>query len=182
MINERNLETAVGCNNLAGNKTRYYSNEFRKKRDKIQDCKDFQPCRKFIVEELAIQLIVETKRVKAAELKTKLGFNQINPIMSKEGSVGLRLKKAFSGEKIKRRFFCFKLFDWFLFSKIQTRRRNWWIRINPDKKYFSTYDGFGEIYKFFDEFKKKKEKDKELLIDRISKRLVDLKFENHNSI
>ena len=59
------------------------------------------------------------------------------------------------------------------------------IRINPDKKDFSAYDGLGEIYKFFDEFKKreiknlKKEnkelrkeneklrKDKESLIDKI---------------
>ena len=29
------------------------------------------------------------------------------------------------------------------------------IRINLDKKDFSDYDGLGEIYKFFDEFKKR---------------------------
>ena len=80
-INEKNLETALGCKNLAGNKTRYYSNEFRKRRDEIQDCEDFQPCRKFITEELAIHLIIDIKTVKAAELKTKLGFNQVDPIM-----------------------------------------------------------------------------------------------------
>ena len=28
------------------------------------------------------------------------------------------------------------------------------IRINPDKKHFSAYDGLGEIFKFIDEFKK----------------------------
>ena len=32
-INEKNLETALGCKNLAGNKTRYYSDEFTKRRD-----------------------------------------------------------------------------------------------------------------------------------------------------
>ena len=29
------------------------------------------------------------------------------------------------------------------------------IRINPQKKDFSTYDGLGEMYKFLDEFKKR---------------------------
>ena len=42
-INEKHLETALGCKNLAGNKTLYYSNEFPKRRDEIQDCEDFQP-------------------------------------------------------------------------------------------------------------------------------------------
>ena len=74
------------------------------------------------------------------------------------------------------------------------------IGINPDKKDFSAYDGLGEIHKFFDEFKRreiknlKKEneelrkeneelkKDKESLIDKTSKRLLELKLEKHNSI
>ena len=74
------------------------------------------------------------------------------------------------------------------------------IRVNPDKKGFSASDELGEMYKFFDEFKKreiknlKKEneelrkeneklkKDKESLIDKISQRLLELKFEKHNSI
>ena len=67
------------------------------------------------------------------------------------------------------------------------------IRINPDKKDFSAYDGLGEIYKFFDEFKKREiknlrkeneklRKDKESLIGKISKRSLELEFEKHNSI
>ena len=32
------------------------------------------------------------------------------------------------------------------------------IRINPDKKDFSAYDGLGKIYKFFDKFKKRETK------------------------
>ena len=30
------------------------------------------------------------------------------------------------------------------------------IRINLDKKYFSAYDGLGETYRFFGDFKKEK--------------------------
>ena len=81
------------------------------------------------------------------------------------------------------------------------------IRINPDKKNFSAYDGLVEIYKFFEEFKKmeiknlgeenlklrknneelKKEnkelkQDKESLIDYLSKRLLKLEFESNHSI
>ena len=98
-INENNLETALGCKNLVVNKTRYYYNEFRKRRDEIQDCEDFQPCRKLIAEELAVHLIIDTKTVKTAELKTKLGFNQVDPIISKQESTGLRLKKLFQVKK-----------------------------------------------------------------------------------
>ena len=98
-INGKNLETALGCKNLVGNKTQYYSEEFKKRRYETQDCEDFQSCRKFIAEELAVHFIIDTKTVKAAELKTKLGFNQIDPIMSKQESIGLRLKKLFQVEK-----------------------------------------------------------------------------------
>ena len=65
------------------------------------------------------------------------------------------------------------------------------IRINPDEKDFSPYDGLDEIYKFFDEFIKREikylkteneelKKSKESLIDKISKRLLELEFEKHD--
>ena len=40
-INEKHLETALGYKNLVSNKTRYYSDEFKKRRYEIQDCEDF---------------------------------------------------------------------------------------------------------------------------------------------
>ena len=92
-INEKHLETAPGYKNLLGNKSQYYSDKFKKRRYEIQDCEDFQPCRKFIAEELAIHLIIDIKTVKEAELKTILGFNQFDPIMTKQQSIGLRIKK-----------------------------------------------------------------------------------------
>ena len=58
-INEKQLETALGYKNLVSNKTRYYSDELKRRRYEIQDCEDFQPCRKFIAEELAIHLIID---------------------------------------------------------------------------------------------------------------------------
>ena len=112
------METALGYKNLVSNKTQYYSDEFKKRRYEIQDCEDFQPCRKFITEELAIHLIIDIKTAKAAELKTKIGFNQVDSIMSKQESIGFRLKKNFFNWRNNWRFFCFKLFGWLLFSKI----------------------------------------------------------------
>ena len=61
------------------------------------------------------------------------------------------------------------------------------IKINPDEKDFSAYDGLGKIQAFIDKLKDeelKKTKDeikklknkKELIIDKISKRLFKLKF------
>ena len=43
----------------------------------------------------AIRLTIDIKTVNAAELKTKLGFNQVDSIMSIQESIGLRLKKTF---------------------------------------------------------------------------------------
>ena len=76
-------------------KWKYYSDKFKKRRHELQDCEDFQPCRNFIAEKLAVHLIIDIKTVKAAELKTKLGFNQVDPIMSKQESISLRLRKTF---------------------------------------------------------------------------------------
>ena len=96
----KDLEKAPGWKNLAGNKTQYYSDEFKKRRCKIQDYEDYQPCRKFNAEELAIHLMLDTKTVKAGEIKIKLGFNYLDPIMTRQQSIGLRSRKLFSNEEI----------------------------------------------------------------------------------
>ena len=69
-INEKDLEKALGYKNLAGNKTQYYSNEFKKK--KVSNTRMWR-FSKFIAEELTIYLILDTKTVKEGELKIKLG-------------------------------------------------------------------------------------------------------------
>ena len=40
-INQKNLETALGCKNLSGNKTQYYSEEFKKEDMKYKIVKIF---------------------------------------------------------------------------------------------------------------------------------------------
>ena len=60
----------------------------KKRRYEIQDCEDFQSCRTFIAEKSAIHLILDIKTVKAGELKIKLSFNLLEPIMTKQQSIG----------------------------------------------------------------------------------------------
>ena len=67
-INEKDLKKALGYKHFAGIKNQCYSSEFKKRRYEIQDCEDFHPCRKFIVEELAVHLIIDIKTVKAGEV------------------------------------------------------------------------------------------------------------------
>ena len=75
------------------------------KRCEIQDCEDYQPCRKFIPEKLAIHLIFDIKTVEADELKIKLGFKQLDSIMTKQQSIGLRIKKIPNQEIIEDFYF-----------------------------------------------------------------------------
>ena len=125
-------------------------------------------------------MIIDIKTVKTSEFKIKLGFNQVDPTMSKQESIGLKLKKTSSGEEIIEDYSVLSYLVDFYFPKYklaieidelghadrdsvkenerQTEITKYldckFIRINPDKKDFSAYDGLGEIFKFFDEFKK----------------------------
>ena len=48
----------------------------------MQDCGNRQPCRRFLEENFAIQIIMDCGTTPAADFKTKLGFSQHNPIMA----------------------------------------------------------------------------------------------------
>ena len=198
----KHLEKAVCYKNLAGNKTQYYSDEFKERRYEIQDYEDFQPCRKFIAEKLAIHLILDIKTVKAGELKTKLGFNQLDPIMTKQQSIGLRIRKTFPNEEIMEDFYV-KEFDYktdFYLprrklvievdelghkdrkpEKENTRQKEVeeylrcvFITINLDEKDFSAYNGLGKIQGFIDKLKDEelKGKIKELKKCKVSNKKI----------
>ena len=180
-VNENYLEKVISYKNLTGNRTQQYSDELKKKRCEIQDCEDFQPCRKLIAEKLTIHLIIDIKTVKAGELKTRLGFNQLDPIMTKQQSIGLRIRKTFPNEKIIEDFYV-KKFDYMIYfylskrklaievhelghkdrksEKENTRQKEIekclgcaFIRINPDEKDFSAYNGLDKIKAFIDKLK-----------------------------
>ena len=60
--------------------------------------------KRIIAEQLVVHLIIDFKTVKADRLKIKLGFNQLDPIITKQQAIGLRLRKLFSNEEIFKDF------------------------------------------------------------------------------
>ena len=132
------------------------------------------------------------RTVKTGEVKIKLCFKQINPIMTKQQSVGLRIKKAFPNEEIIENFYVKKfkyMIDFYLPKmklaievdehghkdrkpeKEKTRQKDieeclgcTFIRINPDEKDFRAYDGPAKIQTFTD---KSKVEELEKLKDKI---------------
>ena len=71
-----------------------YPLEFKKQRQNLQDCSK-QPCRKFIKEDFAIQIIMDCRTTPAVNFNTKLGFNQYDLIMTQEQSVLSKIKAIF---------------------------------------------------------------------------------------
>ena len=54
----------------------------------------------FLDVELVIKLIMNTRTTAAVKCSAKLRINHLDPILTKKQSLGLRIMKVFSGEKI----------------------------------------------------------------------------------
>ena len=85
-LNETNIKDQLKHSNLATVTLQYYT-ELRKQRQELQDCGNYQPCRGFLEEDFAMQIIMDCRTIPAVSFKTKLGFNQHHPIMTQELSV-----------------------------------------------------------------------------------------------
>ena len=84
-LNEKHMEKQMGHSALR-NITNQYPSEFKKQRRELQDCGK-QPCREFIKEDFAIQIIMDCRTTPAVNFKTNLGFNQHDLIMTQEQSI-----------------------------------------------------------------------------------------------
>ena len=74
--------------------TLQYPKHLKKQRQGLQECVK-QPCRKFIIEDFAFQIIMDCRAASSINFKTRLGFNQQYPIMAQEQSVLTKIKTAF---------------------------------------------------------------------------------------
>ena len=127
-------------------------------------------------------LITDIKTVKAAELKTKLGLNQVDPRMSQQESIGVRLRKTFLGEEIFEDFSTLNCLIDFYFPKyklavesdklddadrdsVKENKRQTeiakyldckFITINPDKKILVIMMGLVKYLNFLMSLKKEK--------------------------
>ena len=89
-INQKNLEKKVSIANIS-DKTQYYSSEFKKMRCEIQECGNYQPCRIFIENTLAVEITMSSVKTRAAAFKDGFGVNQHDKVLRKQQSLGLRL-------------------------------------------------------------------------------------------
>ena len=164
----------------------------------MQECGNYQPCRTFTENTLAVEITMGSTKTQAAIFRDGFGVNQHDKVLCKQQSLGLRLKKIFQSEDIEEEYFTlhyrtdFKLKNYMLMveidekghvdrepdceRKIQKELENcgyYLIRIDPDKKDFNDYEEFGRVSAYISEsIKKQTEKStKNSLIDHFSKRL-----------
>ena len=98
-VNQKHLEKKLGIANIS-DKTQYYSSELKKMRCEIQKCGNYQPCRIFIKNTLAVEITMSSVKVQPAIFRGKFGVNKHNKVLRKQQSLGLRLKKLFPNEDI----------------------------------------------------------------------------------
>ena len=152
----------------------------------IEDCEDYQPCRIFLKEELVVTIMMDTRTTKTVEFRTKCKLNKHDPILTKEQSIGSKI--AFLNEKIKEKFvFLNEIIDFYFPGHklaIEEHLKCTFFRISPDKENFDIFLELGKIESYINESNKKltEESTKKSLIDDLSKRLSESKFEKHNSI
>ena len=76
--------------------TNKYSLELRKKRHELQNCGNCQPCRRFLEEGSAKQIIMNYRTTPVVNFKTRLGFSQHDPITAQKQSILSKIVTLFS--------------------------------------------------------------------------------------
>ena len=92
-LNEKHIEEQLERVNFR-HTSRQYPSKLRRERQELQESLK-QPCRKFLRGDLAVQLIMDYRRIPAVSFKHILRFNQQDPIMTQEQSVLTKIKTAF---------------------------------------------------------------------------------------
>ena len=97
-MNEEHIEKQLEHSNLPS-VTLQYSSDLRKQRQELQDCGNKQPCRRFLKEDFAFQIIMDCRTTPAVNFNTRLGFKLHDPIMREEQSTLSKIKAIFSLKK-----------------------------------------------------------------------------------
>ena len=72
---------------------------YKKYRLELQKCAKNQPCRRFLEEGFAIQIIMDCRTTPAVNFRTRLGFSQHDPIMTQEQSILSKIETVFAVEE-----------------------------------------------------------------------------------
>ena len=98
-LNKKHIEVQLQHSNLP-HITNQYSSEIKKQRQELQNCGKYQLCRKFLREDFAVQVILDCRTTPAVNFKTRLRFNQHDPIMTQEQSILTKIRYIFPNETI----------------------------------------------------------------------------------
>ena len=208
-LNEKNIKDQLKHSNLAAI-TLQYSSKLRKQRQELHDCGNHQPCRRFLEEDFAMQIIMDCGTTPTVNFNSKLGFNQHDPIMIQEQSILPKIVTLFAAEKIilQNNVLGYRIDAYFPKYKLaievdeqehndkdidyETERRKVtenkfgceFIRINLDKENFNIFVEIGKIQNYTTKLTTKltEESTKKILIDELSNKLLRLEFKSNNSI
>ena len=199
-INETHIEKQLGHSALTII-TLQYPSKLRKQRQELQDCNK-QPSKRFLREDIAIQIIMDCRTVHAINFITRLRFNQQDPIMAQEQSILTKIKSVFSVESIifQHHGLGYRIDTYFpkykLAMEVDKLGNNTrdieceierqkatekelnckFIRINPAKEKFNIFIEIGKIQNFILKSTKKN------TIDDIPGKLLNLEIKSNNDI
>ena len=199
-LNEKQIEEKFGHTNLPVI-TSKYDTEYKKCRFELVDQLNNQPNRRILRNDLALKVIMDCRTDESCNLGKKLGFNPIDIINTKEQTTFRAMKDTFEGENMESQysvlgyriglyFLNYKLAitvdelghsDWNIDYEIEKQRAIEetlgceFIRIYPDEKDFDIFNATNKVHR---RIKKSTNKS---LIDKISKRLLQLEFKSNHS-
>ena len=98
-LHGKHIETQLGNANLPA-VTNKYPSKYKKQPQELQNCGNYQACRRILKEEFPKHIIMDRNTTPAVLFRAKLGFKQNDPIMTQEQSVLSKIMTIFSAEKI----------------------------------------------------------------------------------
>ena len=199
-LNERHLQQQLGHKNLR-TATNKYGKEYKKCRSELNESKK-QPCRRFIPNDLALKIIMDYRTDQSCNFKRNPGFTLHDVINAKEQTVINSIKDSFEGEDLQTQYTVLGYridlyFHKYKFAieidelghndrnidyEIQRQKALErelgcvFIRINLDAVDFNIFKEINKIHRHI------KKSSKKSLIDKISKRLLELEFVYDHSI
>ena len=182
--------------------TNKYDQKYKKCRYELVNKPKYQPNRRFLLSDLALKVIMDCRTDESCNLKRNLGFKLHDVINTKEQTVLESIKNAFKGKDMQTQysvlgyridlyFHKYKLAievdqlghaDRNLSNEIESQKalekelNCVSIRINPDEKNFNTFREINKIHRH------NKKSTKNLLIDDLSKRLLEIEFKSNRSV
>ena len=200
-LNEKHVEEQLGHKNLSS-MTNKYDKIYKKRRYELVDESIKQPHRNVLHIDLVLKIINDCRTDESCNLKRNLGFKLHDVINTKEQTIINSIKAAFEGENIQTQysvlgyridlyFHEYKLAievdelghaDRNVNNEIERQRalerelNCVFIRINPDAVDFNIFKEINKIHRHIKKLSRKS------LIDKISKRMLELEFAHNHSI